>query len=73
MYFLTFFDVSAADTNALFAAVRPPLGGPGEVVFGERPDDPLPLCLELIQGHGEPRQLSLQRGEQEIVRWCQVR
>jgi hypothetical protein len=73
MYFLTFFVVYNADTNALFAAVLPPLQGPGEVVFGERPDDPLPLRLELVQGHGEPHQLSLQCGEEEIVRWCQVR
>jgi hypothetical protein len=67
MYFLTFFYVSVANTNALFAAVQPPLKGSGEVVFGECPHDPLPLCLELVQGHGEPRQLSLQRGEEEVV------
>ncbi len=54
MYFLTVFDVSTADTNALFAAVLPPLKGPGKVVFGERPHDPLPLRPELAQAHGEP-------------------
>ncbi len=71
MYY--FFYASTADTNALFAAVLPPLEGPGEVVFDKSPHDPLPLRLELVQAHGEPRQLSLQRGEEEIVRWGQVR
>ncbi len=73
MYFLTFFDVSTADTNTLFAAMLLPLEGPGEVIFCERPHDPLPLRLELVQTHGEPRQLSLQSGEEEIVRRGQVR
>jgi hypothetical protein len=73
MYFLTFFYVSTADTNAFFTVVQPPLEGSGKVIFGEHPHNPLPLCLELVQGHGEPRQLSLQRGEEKVVSWGQVR
>jgi hypothetical protein len=59
--------------NTLFSGVQPPLEGSGEVVFGQRSDGPLPLLLELVQGHGEPRQPPLQRGEQKVVHRGQVR
>jgi hypothetical protein len=45
--FLTFFNVSTANANALFAAFQPFLEGPCKVVFAQRPDDPLPLRLKL--------------------------
>jgi hypothetical protein len=40
------------DKKAFFAAVQPPLEGPGKVHFSQCSDDPLTLLLELLQGHG---------------------
>ncbi len=67
MYFLTFLDIEIVDPNVLFASLQPTLERHGEVVFGQRPDDPLPLHLELVLGQGAARQLLLQFRKQEEV------
>ncbi len=68
MYFLTFLDIEIVDLNVLFASLQPTLERRGKVVFGQRPDDPLPLCLELVLGQGEAHQLPLQFRKQEVGR-----
>ncbi len=73
MYFLTFLDIEIVDLNVLFALLQHTLERRGEVVFGQRPDDPLPLRLELVLGQGEARQLLLQFRKQEEVGRGQVR
>jgi hypothetical protein len=62
--------IVSADLYALFAPLTPPLEGGGEVFFAEGSDDPLPGVLEGVLGQGEASQLL---GEQEKVRWGQVR
>jgi hypothetical protein len=42
-------------------------------VFGQSPKDPLPLRLELCEGHNQAHQLPLQCGGEEIVCCSQVR
>ncbi len=73
MYFLTFLDIEIVDPNVLFASLQPTLERCGEVIFGQRPDDPLPLRLEHVLGQGEGRQLPLQFRKQEEVGRDQVR
>jgi hypothetical protein len=59
--------------NTLFAPLKPAHEGLRELVFVDSPQDPLPLLLEVLLGHGVARQLLLQLGEQEIVGWGEVR
>jgi hypothetical protein len=73
MYFLAFLGMVNVDLNTLFPLLQPPLERLGKVIFGQCPYDPLPLCLELVQGQNQAHQLPLQRWEQEEVCWCQVR
>ncbi len=73
MCFIAFLHLVTIDLNTLFSSLQPPLGRRGEVVFGQCPYDPLPLCLELLQGQYQTHQLPLQRPEQKEVCWCQVR
>jgi hypothetical protein len=37
------------------------------------PQEPLPLLLKLLLGHGNAGQLLLQLGEEEVVGWSKVR
>ncbi len=73
MYFLTFLNIEIVDLNVLFASLQPTLECRGEVIFGQRPDDPLPLRLEVVLGQSEARQLPLQFRKQEEVSRGQVR
>ncbi len=71
--FLRFLDIASVDSNTLIAPLVPPHKGLGELFPADSSQDPLPLLLELLLGHGEARQLLLQLGEEEIVGWCEVR
>jgi hypothetical protein len=50
IYFEPFFDIVAADPEALFAFFYPLLKGGGVVVLGDGLDDPLPALLEALLG-----------------------
>ncbi len=61
------------DSNTLFAPLVPPHKSLGELLSADFSQDPLPLLLELLLGHGEARQLLLQLEKEEIVGWGDVR
>ncbi len=65
IYFPASLEVSTTNTNTLFTAMQPPLEYPGEVVFGQSPDGPLPLHLELRQGHSQDSQLPFRHVERK--------
>ncbi len=44
-----------------------------ELLPADSSQDPLPLLLELLLGHGDALQLLLQFGEEEVVGWGEVR
>ena len=73
MYFLRLLDIVSTDPNALVATLVPPLEGGGELVFADEPQDPLPGRLDRLLGQPAARQQLLHPGEQEIVRWSQIR
>ena len=66
LHSLTFLDIGNIDTSTFLALLQPPLEGPGEVVFGEGPDYPLQLVLELLLGHGDACQLSFCGDEEKV-------
>ncbi len=53
--------------NTLFAPLKPVHEGLRALLPADSPQDPLPLLLELLLGHGDARQLLLQLGEEELV------
>ncbi len=71
--FLRFLDIASVDANTLFAPLVPPHKGLGELLSADFSQDPLPLLLELLLGHGDACQLLLQLGEEDIVGWGRVR
>ena len=73
MHFLRLLDIVSTDPNALVATLVPPLEGGGELVFADEPQDPLPGRLDRLLGQPAARQQLLHPGEQEIVRWSQIR
>jgi hypothetical protein len=73
IYFLRFLDIVSVNANTLFAPLLPLHEGLHELLPADSPQDPLPLLLELLLGHGDARQLLLQLGEEEVVGWCEVR
>ncbi len=59
--------------NKLFAPFILAHEGLRELLPADSPQDPLPLLLELLLGHGDACQLLLQLGEEEVVSWGEVR
>ena len=59
--------------NKLFAPLVLVHEGLRELLPADSPQDPLPLLLELLLGHGDACQLLLQLGEEEVVGCGEVR
>jgi hypothetical protein len=53
MYFLRLLYIVTADSNSFFASLQHPHEGPGEVVFHDGSDEPLPHGFELCKCHGQ--------------------
>ncbi|MFN9899617.1 MAG: hypothetical protein ACK55Z_12685, partial [bacterium] len=73
IYFLQFLYIVFVNANTLFSPLVPAHEGLRELLPADSPQDPLPLFLELLLGHGDARQLLLQLGEEEVVCWGEVR
>ena len=58
IYFLRFLGIASVNGNTLFAPLVPPHEGLGEHLPADFSQDPLPLLLELLLGHGEARPFS---------------
>ncbi len=71
--FLRFLDTVSVDANKLFAPLVLVHEGLRKLLPAESLQDPLPLLLELLLGHGDACQLLLQLGEEEVVGWGEVR
>ncbi len=73
IYFLRFLDTVSVDAIKLFAPLVLAHEDLRELFPADSPQDPLPLLLELLLGHGDACQLLLQLGEEEVVGWGEVK